>query len=148
MESMTAQERQWYQIVPASGMSADFINEPMHCVDPIWSIRTRKDDTPQLRVEVQKRLKALETYTEYAERQRAQAKKNPEREFEIYVNEDNRLRVGSVDRLVREIKTEAEKLPEDMDILLLLDKVNRIDGIIRGRETPLQMIGDLRRLGY
>jgi len=148
---MTAQERQWYQIVPASGMSADYINKPLHCIDPVWKIDTRADDTPVLRAEVQTRLKRLPTYTEYAQGCALRAergKRTLREELAIYINFDNEVRVDKVDVLAKEMRAEAEKPLEQMSLVLLLEKANEIEGIIRGRRGVWKQLEDLRRLGY
>lgn len=144
---MTSQERQWYQIIPASGMTADFINKPLYCLDPLWTIRTRVDDTPRLRDEVRKRLRELETYTEYAERQKVRAR-NPDQEFEIYVNAGNKEKVAHVDQLVREMKAEAESPLEPINFVLLLEKVQAIEETISGKKVQISLITELQRLGY
>lgn len=151
MAEMTAQERQWYQIVKASGMSADYINKPMHCLDPIWTIEKREDDTPRLRTEIQERLKRLPTYTEYAQGCALSAERGKRvlrEELAIYINFDNEFRVDKVDALAKEMRAEAEKPPDQMNLVFLLEKAQAISEIIQGKSVPIQQISHLRVLGY
>ncbi len=127
--------RQWYfQIVPSSGLSADYTNELNVALDPIYKKGSTLSEATDA---IKERVLRLPTYTDYA-RASTQSSGNPS-DFDVFVNDANKTVVARVDALVAEMKAEICKPHDHIDLALVCGKAETIYSLVMGKVVAFQL---------
>ena len=128
-------DRQWFfQIIPSSGLSADYTNHLNVALDPIH----KKGSTLREATDaIKERVLQLSNYTDYA-RASAQSSGDPS-DFDVFVNDANKEAVARVDALVAEMKAEVCKPIDQIDLTLVCGKAESIYSFVMGEAIVFQL---------